>query len=134
MKNLIFAFLGLATAVASYIYLDWGVLQIIGVMLVVLFAFEADEKGPMWRKTLWSLLVLSLMILAHFFMTDDVIYWIELVGSALLFLISVGLIFALINPEHGAGSVLTFYALGVIICVPIAVLLLYKGLSGLGYL
>ena len=134
MKELTLLGLWLATAVVSYIYLDWGVLQIIGVTFVVLFVNVADEKGPVWRRTLWSLFALVLMVLAHFIMTDDIVYWIELIGSTLLFLISVGLVLELMNSKPGDGSVLTVYVLGLIICVPIAGLLLYKGLSGLGYM
>lgn len=119
--------------IGTYVYLDWGFLKILGATFVMAFAHEVDERGPRWRKALWATIALALMVAVHFFVDDYVIYWLELAGSALLFIIAISLVKGLVNPERGAGSVLTFYFLGAVICVPLAILFLYKGLSGLGY-
>ena len=123
----------LATVVASYVYLDWNVLQIIGVAFVVTFASVVDEKGPKWRQVLWAILAFLLMVLAHFIVSDTVIYWGALLLSAIFFLLAVSAVFGLMNSKPGDGSVLTAYFLGLIISVPLGFLFLYQGLEGLGY-
>jgi len=123
----------LATVVASYVYLDWSILQIIGVALVVMFASVVDEKGPKWRQAIWGMLAFLSMVLAHFVVTDTVIYWGELLLSAIFFLLAVSAIFALMNSKPGDGSVLTAYFLGLVLSVPLGFLFLYQGLVGLGY-
>jgi len=129
----IITFGSIAAVIAAYVYLDWSILQILGAVFLLMFAFVSDEKGPIWRKTLWVVLVLLLMVLGHFMINDNVMYWGAILLSALLFIISFFLLMGLINPESGAGSVLTVYFLGVIILTPIAVWTLYTGLNGLGY-
>jgi hypothetical protein len=133
MKNQILIFLGLATAAATYIYLDWTVWQIIGAAVVVMFASIVDEKGPKWRQTIWGMLAFLSMVLAHFVVTDTVIYWGELLLSAIFFLLAVSAIFALMNSKPGDGSVGTAYFLGLIICIPLGFWFLYQGLENLGY-
>ncbi|BCN92865.1 hypothetical protein THMIRHAM_06500 [Thiomicrorhabdus immobilis] len=134
MFGFIVALLVLVSAVATYKYLDWGVLQIIGVAFVVALVYEIDEKGAVWRKTLWSSLAFSAMVLAHFWITDNSVYWIEVAGSVLLFMLAVALLFGILGHKPGDGSVLTVYFLGLVIIVPIAGILMYKGLAGVGYL
>ena len=67
-----------------------------------------------------------------FFVDGYFIYWLELAGSALLFIIAISLVMGLVNPERGTCSVLKF-CFRAMICVSLAILFLYKGLSGLGY-
>ncbi len=133
MKEWLVFILGLVTAVATYVYLDWSIWQIFGVLFVVSFAYIADEEGPKWRQTLWAVLAFSLMVLAHFVVSDNILYWGELLLSAIFFLIAISALLALMNSKPGDGSVLTAYFLGLILCVPLGFLFLYQGLVGLGY-
>lgn len=134
MKNWLVVILGLIVSGLTYVYLDWGILQIIGVMLVLAVVYELDEKGPKWRKLTWTMTAFGLMVMAHFFMADEAIYWIEIAGSVLLFLTAIGLFFSLATAGSGAGSVLTVYFLGIVLCVPIAIYLMILGLTGLAYI
>ncbi len=133
MKNFIIAALGLATAGATYLYLEWSVWQIIGAGLVLSVVFTIDERAPMWRRVLSTLFVFSLMVLAHFFVTDNVIYWGELVFAAFLFLMAILSLFGMMSHKPGDGSTLTAYFLGLIVCIPLGFLFLYQGLESLGY-
>jgi len=123
----------LAIAIASYIYLDWGVLQITGVGFVVLLVYEIDEEGPAWRKSVWALLSFLVMVLAHFFVPDNAIYWIGLGFSALLFLAATASIIGLLNHKPGDGSTATLFFIILVISLPVGLLILYNGMVGLGY-
>lgn len=134
MKNWMGFLLGLILSGLTYVYLDWGILQIIGVIFVLTFVYEMDEKGPKWRQILWTIAAFGVMVVAHFFMADNVVYWIEIAGSVLLFLIAITLFFSISTAGSGAGSVVTFYFLGIVFCVPIAIYLMTLGLTGLAYM
>jgi hypothetical protein len=123
----------LSVAVATYMYLDWGVLQILGIGFLLTMAHEADEKGPAWRRILWVIFAFSLLVLGHFIIDDTLFYWGALLLSGLLFFISIAMLFNLFNSKPGDGSVLTVYFLGLIILFPVGVWVLYVGLEGLGY-
>jgi len=133
MKEIMATLVVLAAAIATYIYLDWSVLQIIGVAFLVLFASQVDEKGPVWRKTVWAMVTFSLTVLGHFFVSDNALYWIESVFSALLFALAAGSLIGMLKHKPGDGSTLTVYFLSLVISLPIALLLLYKGMTGLRY-
>jgi hypothetical protein len=133
MKGQVLTLLGMAAALATYVYLDWSVWQIIGAALVVMFASIVDEKGPKWRQAVWGMLAFLSMVLAHFVVTDTVIYWGEILLSVIFFLLAVFTMFALMNLKSGDGSVGTAAFLGLIISVPLGFLFLYQGLEGLGY-
>jgi len=123
----------LATAVASYMYLDWSIIQILGAAFVLVAVNTADEKGPVWRRTLLVSLTFSLMVLGHFVIYDSFMYWGALLLSGVLFITSISCLHYLFNAESGAGSTLTFAFLGIVSTAPIAIYVLYVGMSGLGY-
>ncbi len=133
MKNQIFALLGLATAAATYIYLDWTIWQIIGAGIILSVVFTALETEPMWRRVLGTLFVFSLMVLGHFFVTDTVLYWGELLLSAIFFLLAISSLFGAMSHKPGDGSTLTGYMLGLIVCILLGFWFLYQGLESLGY-
>lgn len=133
MKNQVFISLGVTTAAATYIYLGWTIWQIIGAGLVLSAVFFIDERGPLWRRVLSALFVFSLMVLAHFFVTDTIFYWGELLLSAIFFLLAILSLFGAMSHKPGDGSTLTAYMLGLIICIPLGFLFLYQGLENLGY-
>lgn len=93
-----------------------------------------DEKGPVWRRALWPLMAFELMVAGHFLITDTVIYWIEIAGAVLLFMIAAGALFGMLNHKPGDGSTLTVFFLGFAICGLLGLLFLFLGLDGLGYL
>jgi len=124
----------LGVAVATYMYLDWGILQILGAGLVVLVVYDLDEQGPVWRKAFTAFLAFAFMVAAHFVVTDSVIYSAELVGAGLLLLASIGFVFGMLKHKPGDGSTLTVFFLGLIICAPLGFFFLHQGLAGLGYL
>ena len=133
MKSIIFIAALLSTAVLTYLYLDWGVLQILGAGLVVLVVYDLDGNGPVWRRTLMAFLAFAFMVAAHFVVTDSVIYSAELVGAVLLFLVSIGSVIGMLKHKPSDGSTLTAYFLGLIICAPLGFFFMYQGLTGLGY-
>lgn len=133
MTKFIISFSAIAIMIATYIYLDWSFLQILGVCFVLIAAHTADEKGPVWRRGLLVSLVFTLMVLGHFVIDDNLMYWGALVVSCILFIVSIYSLNFLFTAKPGAGSVLTMALLGVIICFPTAIYVTYLGLNGLGY-
>lgn len=133
MTKFIITFGILATTVATYVYLDWGVMQILGVWIVLVAVNTANENGPVWRRALLVSLAFSLMVLGHFVISDNFMYWGALLLSCVLFIVSFTCLHYLFNAEPGAGSTLTFAFLGIIITAPIAIYVLYEGMNGLGY-
>ena len=123
----------IATIIATYVYLDWSIFQIIGVVFLLAMVNTADEAGPVWRRTLLVALTFSLLVAGHFVVSDNIMYWGALLLSCALFIISFYSLYYLFNAERGAGSTLTVAFLGMIFTFPIAVYVLYLALSGLGY-
>ena len=123
----------IATMIATYVYLDWSIIQIFGVAFVLGMVYTADERGPIWRRSLWVALTFSLFVAGHFIIADNFIYWGALLLSCLLFMISISLVHYLFTAEPGAGSTLTFAFLGIIFIFPIAIYVLFLGMKGLGY-
>ena len=133
MSKFIIIFGILVSIVATYIYLDWGVMQIIGVGFALVFVNTADENGPVWRRTLLVTLAFALMVLGHFVINDNVMYWGALLLSSVLFIASFSCLYYLFNHEPGAGSTLTFAFLAMIVTAPFAFYVLFVGMNGLGY-
>ncbi|NPA73034.1 MAG: hypothetical protein GXO35_09435 [Gammaproteobacteria bacterium] len=125
---------GFAMAGTSYIYLDWGFLQILGASFLGMMAYQADQNGPVWRRLVWTLLTLALLVAGHFSLSDTVFYWGELVIALFLLLLAVSMVFSIMNHQPGDGSVLTIYALMLVFSLPLGAILLYKSLNGLGFL
>ena len=123
----------IATMIATYVYLDWSFIQILGVAFVLGMVDTADERGPIWRRSLWVALAFSLLVAAHFVINDDFMYWGALLLSCVLFIICISLLKYLFTAERGAGSTLTFSFLGIIFIFPIAIYVLYLGMKGVGY-
>lgn len=133
MAKLIATFGAIAVMIATNLYLDWSFLQIMGVIFVLVAVDTADETGPVWRKRLLVGFAFSLMVLAHFVVADGVMYLGALIASCVLFMISIYSLVYLFNAEGGAGSTLTFAFISFIFFFPIAIYVLYIGMSGLGY-
>lgn len=133
MIKFLIAFGIIAAMVATYVYLDWGFVQILGVAFVLAMVDTADKRGPVWRRGIWITLVFSLLVLGHFVIDDYFMYWGALLLAGLLFIISIALLYHLINPESGIGSVLTAYFIGLITLFPVAVYVLYVGMKGLEF-
>ena len=117
----------------AYGYLDWGVWQILGGMIVMSFAFEADERGPVWRRWTWSMLSGVLMILGHFYLDDVFLDWGLVLLSAVLLLIIFAILMGIKDYKRGDGSTITFYVLGLLVTVPVAGVVIYKTLAAFGY-
>ena len=123
----------LAVIAATYVYLDWGILQILGVAFVLLTVATIDENGPAWRRGLFVALTFSILVLGHFVVDDNLMSWGALILASVLFFICITFISEIFKFKPGDGSVLTAYVLGLIIIFPIAIFFLYQGMTGLGY-
>lgn len=133
MAGFITTFTAIATMVAAYVYLNWGIMQILGVAFILITVNAAVENKPAWQKNLLVIVVFSLMVLGHFVINDNIMNWGALLLSAVLLLICILLISGIYKLKPGDGSVLTAYVLGLIIFFPIAIYTLYQGMQGLGY-
>jgi len=133
MAKLMITFGVIAAMVATYVYLDWSIIQILGVAFVLVVVDSADENGPVWRRGLLVVLAFSLMVLGHFVIDDNFMNWGALLLAGVLFFVCIALLSEIFKFKPGDGSVLTAYFLGLIILVPIAVFVLYQGMKGLGY-
>lgn len=134
LYNLFKAVVFIGVPVGSYFILDWGFLQILGAIIVMMVAFEIDEKGPIWRRWMWSLFSYDVMILGHFFIDDSVMNWGLVLLSVLLIFIIVMILVGIKDYKTGDGSTITVYVLGLIIVVPITAVVIYKSLGSFGYL
>ena len=134
LYNLFKAVVFIGLPVGSYFILDWGFLQIFGAIIVMMVAFESDEKGPVWRRWMWSLFSYDVMILGHFFIDDSVMNWALVLFSVLLIFIIVMILVGIKDYKTGDGSTITVYVLGLLIVVPITAFVIYKSLGSFGYL
>jgi hypothetical protein len=119
--------------VTAYVYLEWGVLQILGAIFLMMFAFQADEKGPAWRRYFWSLLTAGLMVLGHFYLDEAWTAWGSALLSVVMMLIVGAILVGIKEYKAGDGSSITFYILGLFITIPITVYVVYKTLGAFGY-
>lgn len=133
MTKAIVTFSIIPTLIASYIYLDWGIMQLLGICFVIACIDSINEKRPVLQRVFWDLLALSLMVLGHFVIDDKFMDWGAILLSAILFFTSIALLYGLLNSKSGDGSVLTVYFLGIIIIFPLAIFILYQAMTGLGY-
>jgi len=119
--------------VGSYFILDWGFLQILGAIFLMSMAFEVDERGPIWRRWLWSFLMASVMLAGHFYLDESYIAWGLALLSVVLLLVILMIFIAIADYKSGDGSTITAYVLGLIITVPITGVVIYQTMAAFGY-
>ncbi len=119
----------IAVAVLCYIYLDWGILQLLGVTFLVSAPFSAFEKLSTASRLLLSAIIFGLLVAAHFYLNDSIFYASGLLLSAVLYLVAIGCLLGLINHKPGDGSLLTLYFLCIVFTTPLATYVLYTSLS-----
>ncbi len=126
------AFIAIATL--CYLFLDWGILQLIGVTFVVSAPFSAFEKLSTASRLLLSAILFGLLVAAHFYLDDSIFYALGLLLSAVLYLVAAICLRGIIKPQAAIGSLLTVYFLGTILLTPLATYVLYTSLHKLAWL
>jgi len=132
LKSLAPFLIFITMAIITYIYLDWSILQIIGVSFLLIAADSAVDKKATWVRYLAVVTAFGVLVLGHFYIDDSWMNWGTLVISGILFIAAISALFGLINSKRGDGSVLTVMFLVFIISLPLAIYTLYSGLTGLG--